>query len=68
MKRVEIVYDGHPYTSTENVNELKARILAAIDVGHAFWLTVNEGEGTVKPVDLLITAHTRISLASIDAD
>ena len=69
MTRIDIVYDGHPYsTGTDNFSDLKARILDAATGGTPFWLTVNEGAGTVKAVDLLITSHSQISVAEIIPD
>ncbi|ROQ37237.1 hypothetical protein EDF46_2693 [Frondihabitans sp. PhB188] len=66
MIRLDIIYDGHPYSvAADDPARFKARILAASTSGEPFWLTVNEGEGTVKAVDLLINAHTQISVAAI---
>lgn len=68
MTRIDIVYYGHPYSTAADVDDLKAQILHAAITGEPFWLTVNEGAGTVKPVDLLIGPHTQISLAAISSE
>jgi len=66
MNRIDIVYDGHAYTlSNTSLEDLKARVLATAIGGEPFWLTVNEGAGTLKAVEVLITASSQLSLAEI---
>ncbi|MFJ2354877.1 hypothetical protein [Frigoribacterium sp. NPDC087798] len=66
MNRIDIAYDGHAYTlSNTSLEDLKARVLATATGGEPFWLTVNEGAGTLKAVEVLITASSQLSLAEI---
>lgn len=69
MNRIDVIYDGHPRSLTGTpVDELTARILATATGAEPFWLTVNEGAGTRKAVDLLITSTSQISLAEIQKE
>ena len=68
MTRIDIVYDGHPYSTAGDIADVKAQILHAAMTAETFWLTVNEGAGTVKPVDLLIGPYTHISVAAIESE
>ncbi|RKR74776.1 hypothetical protein [Frondihabitans australicus] len=69
MSRIDIVYDGRAYSlAGVDLEELEGRILSASNGGPAVGLRVNEGEGTVRGVDLLINANTGVSLAAISTD
>ncbi|GAA4266226.1 hypothetical protein GCM10022256_18380 [Frondihabitans peucedani] len=41
-------------------------MLDAVSGGTPFWLTVNEGAGTLKPTDVLISTGVAVSLSVID--
>lgn len=67
MIRIDVVYGGHPYTvAVDDPEALKAQVLDAVSGGTPFWLTVNEGAGTLKPTDVLISPGVAVSLSVID--
>lgn len=67
MKRIDIRYDGEPYSIGDR--ELEG-LIAEIEQGIAespqgFWLEVNQGEGQPRPTFLRLTAHSDIALTPI---
>lgn len=68
MKRIDILYDGVPYSiGQDNYDAVKAAITAAA-TGDAAWITVNRGEGRPQPAELLIGPGIPIALLPISPD
>jgi hypothetical protein len=53
--RVEIIYDGQPYSIGDQVAEaVRAQIEESLRSGEPYWLEAQRGEGTYTPTFLLI--------------
>lgn len=69
MKRINILYGGAQYSvGGRELSHLEAEIEKIVQSGTPGWLTVNFGEGSVRPARLLITAGTQIALIGIDPE
>ena len=70
--RVDVLYDGLEYTIADaDLDDLRRRIAGAVTSGEAWWLSVNRGGGSYRPVELLVAPGVPIALApgsSADAD
>lgn len=67
MKRVEIIYGGHLFTVADtDPAAIEAQISDALHTGTPLWLTVNQGEGSLRESRILITAGVSVSLTGID--
>jgi len=67
MKRIQVVYDGLQYSiGQEDYEQLKGRIEEIIGSGQPGWIRVNQGEGTPRDADLLITPASSIALIAVD--
>lgn len=68
MKRIDILYDGVPYSiGQENYDAVKVAITAAA-TGDATWITVNRGEGRPQPAELLIGPGIPVALLPVSPD
>lgn len=66
MSRINVIYDGIPFSiSDRELSAVKVEIEGALASGTHHWLRVNQGEGSVQPAELLITASTSIALLPI---
>ena len=66
MKRIHILYDGLQYSmGQEDYEGLKATIEEIIETGRPTWITVNQGEGSPRPAELLVGPTTAIALVAI---
>ncbi|NRG40879.1 hypothetical protein HRK28_08070 [Rathayibacter sp. VKM Ac-2835] len=69
MRRLDILYDGAPYTvSGRTVAEFRAEVDAALAAATPKWLTVNHGEGRVNSALILITPFTALTILTNDAE
>ncbi|NQX18327.1 hypothetical protein [Rathayibacter sp. VKM Ac-2857] len=69
MRRLDIVYNGTPYTvSDRTVDEFRAEVDAALASATPQWLTVNHGEGRVNSALILITPHTALTIITNEFD
>ncbi|WP_197059327.1 hypothetical protein [Cryobacterium sp. MLB-32] len=63
MSRIDIVYDGRPYSlGGRDVESVQVEIDAAIAAGVSYWLPVNAGEGRYEDAYLLIAPGIPIAL------
>ncbi|WP_125131263.1 hypothetical protein [Microbacterium sp. 10M-3C3] len=67
MKRIDIRYDGEPYSiGNRSLDELIDEIERGIAGSPGgFWLEVNHGEGQPRPTFLRLTAQSDIALTPI---
>ncbi|MBF4463026.1 MULTISPECIES: hypothetical protein [unclassified Rathayibacter] len=69
MKRLDIVYNGMPYTvGDRTVDEFRAEVDAALASSAPQWLRVNYGEGRTNSALILITSHTALTIVTNDFD
>lgn len=69
MKRIEIRYGGTVYTmGHEDAHELRDGILQAAVRGEPFWLSLNHGEGSFQPTEILIQPGVDIAVTAIEGD
>jgi hypothetical protein len=67
VKRIQVVYDGLQYSiGQEDYEQLKSTIEEVVASGNPGWIRVNQGEGTPRAAELLITSATSIALIAID--
>lgn len=65
MKRIDIIYDAHPYSvGGRELADLQEEITAGLATGY-HWMRVNEGEGDGREALLLLTPGARIALIPI---
>lgn len=63
MSRIDIVYDGRPYSlGGRDVESIQVEINDAIAAGETYWLPVNAGEGRYEDAYLLIAPGIPIAL------
>jgi len=63
VKRIDIVYNGAPFTvSNKTVEEFRAEVDAALAAPAPQWLTVNHGEGRANTALMLITPYTALTI------
>jgi hypothetical protein len=66
VKRIEVTYDGLPYTiGFRDLADVKNEIAAALESGLPYWMRVNHGEGTLRATEILITPGVGIAIAGI---
>jgi hypothetical protein len=67
MSRMEIVYQGLPYSiAVEDPDEFRAEVLDSIASGTFRWLQVDRGEGQLEPINLLIGPGIGIAMGTPD--
>lgn len=67
MSRMEIVYQGHPYSvSVPDPDAFRAEVLEGIAAGTFRWLEVDRGEGLLEPISLLIGPGIGIAMGTPD--
>jgi hypothetical protein len=69
MSRMEIVYQGLPYSiAVEDPDEFRAEVLDSIASGTFRWLQVDRGEGQLEPINLLIGPGIGIAMGTPDGE
>jgi len=65
MSRVDIVYDGRPYSlGARSLESVQVEIDTALATGIPYWLSVNAGEGRYESAMLLIATGIPVTLVS----
>jgi hypothetical protein len=69
MKRVEILYAGQLYTLPDTEPAIiETQILEAVQSGTPLWLTVNQGEGSLRVSRILIAVGIPVAVTGIDPE
>lgn len=69
MTRMEIVYQGLPYSiAVSDPDGFRAEVLDSISSGTFRWLQVDRGEGQLEPINLLIGPGIGIAMGTPDGD
>ncbi|MCJ1687188.1 MULTISPECIES: hypothetical protein [unclassified Rathayibacter] len=69
MRRLDILYDGAPYTvSDRTAAQFRVEVDAALAAETPQWLAVNHGEGRASTALILITPFTAITILTNDAE
>ncbi|MGK9149350.1 hypothetical protein KXS11_17070 [Plantibacter flavus] len=67
MSRMEIVYQGLPYSlAVSDPDAFRAEVLESISSGVYRWLEVDRGEGLLEPVTILIGPGIGIAMGTPD--
>jgi hypothetical protein len=68
MKRIDIYYGGEHYSvGGRRLDDLLREVEAGLAKGF-FWLEVNDGEGMMRPAQLLITPGVPLAVIPIPGD
>lgn len=69
MRRLDILYNGAPYTvSNRTAEQFQADVEAALTSSTPQWLTVNHGEGRANSALILITPFSSLTILTNDAE
>lgn len=69
MKRLDILYNGIPYTVADRTTEqFQAEVNAALAADTPQWLKVNHGEGRANAALILITPYSSLTIICNDFD
>jgi hypothetical protein len=69
MSRMEIVYQGLPYSiAVEDPDAFRAEVLDSIASGTFRWLQVDRGEGQLEPINLLVGPGIGIAMGTPDGE
>ena len=69
MNRIDIVYDGKPYSlGGRSVESLQVEIDGALTAGLPYWLRVNSGEGRFEDAYLLIAPGIPVTMVNVTAN
>ncbi|WP_157580265.1 MULTISPECIES: hypothetical protein [unclassified Plantibacter] len=69
MSRMEIVYQGLPYSiAVEDPDAFRAEVLESIASGTFRWLQVDRGEGQLEPINLLVGPGIGIAMGTPDGE
>jgi hypothetical protein len=65
MKRVDIQYGGDHYSiAGRELDDVKREIADGFETGSIFWLSVNSGEGQLRPAEIALSPGVSIAISA----
>jgi hypothetical protein len=66
MKRIDVIYGGRQYSiGNRDVSDIMAEIEGGVTSATPRWLTLNDGEGHLRPAHLLLGAGIDIEVIPV---